>query len=138
LVFREVTDRKARARELILGERPEEIRLILAGIDALAEQEAPAGLVTSDARVVSCRHSHRVPRTRSHEQRSELHVSIARDARDRGATDAVVSDEAIDDHAVELVRGVQEVIRDLERSRDVPRVRSGFGRAAASESIAGL
>ena len=70
-LLREMADGKARGGQLRLRQRPQEIRLVLPGIDALPQQPA-SGAVAGDARVVARRHRGRVPGARAVEQRSEL------------------------------------------------------------------
>ena len=85
LVLRQIADREARARQLLLGQREQEIRLILCGVEAAAKHVAARLRVDPDARVVSGRDDFGAVGHRSIEQRGELQVAVAVRARNRRA-----------------------------------------------------
>ena len=68
LVLREVAHGKARRRKLLLGEGPEEVRLVLARVAAAPEQGATRRRVLRDARVVAGGHRRGVPGPRAAEK----------------------------------------------------------------------
>src|SRR6185312_1980472 len=112
LVLGQVSDRKAGGGQLRLGQRPEEIRLVLTEITSAAENPALTSSMAVDSSVVAGRHRSGVPRVRTGEERAELQIGIAGDTRHRSTTTAVVLGERTNDGAIELVGDVQKVVGD--------------------------
>ncbi len=131
--LRQLPHGEPRRGELLLGERPEEIRLVLVGITAAPEQVTSRGLVASDSRVVTRRHRGRVPGAGAMEQRAELDLAIADDAGHRGPARFVLAREVLDHRLIELALGVEQVVRDAEAARHLARVVHALGGAAAPE-----
>src|SRR2546422_5876792 len=72
LFLRELADREAGGGQLLLGERPQKVGLVLARVLRPQEQMAPRRRVAFHARVVSGRDAHRLPRACAAEKRPEL------------------------------------------------------------------
>ena len=134
LVLRQIADGKARGGELRLGERPQEVTLVLAAIARAQEREAFRARVALHARVVSGGHRSGVPRARAREQGAELQLAIAGHARDRRAAARIAVGERCDDGPVELLRHVQQVIGNAEALGHAPRVVDGVAAAARAEA----
>jgi len=130
----ELAHREARGRELRLGERPQEVALILAAIAGTPERVAPRACVALHARVVSGGDGDGVPRARAGEQRAELQIRVAGHARHRRAAARVAVGEGLDDGAVELLRHVEEVVRDAQPLGHATRVIDGLAAAARAEA----
>src|SRR4029453_5619757 len=107
-------DRKARARELLLGQGPEEVALVLRVIPRGQETDAARPGIGRDARVVPRRYRLRAPGEGAREQRAELDLAIADDARARRPAGAVLPGEVRDPTVAELALVVQEVVGDRE------------------------
>jgi hypothetical protein len=70
------------------------------------------------------------------EERAELHVGVAVDARARRPTAQVGRDERVDDAGSELALEVEDVERDAELAGHAPRVLGRVERAAAPLELA--
>ena len=135
LVLRQLADGKARCRELLLRERPEEVGLILPRVTGAQEQMPARRRVAPHARVVARRDGRRVPGASPPEERAELQLTVARQARDGRHTPSVRIGEWADHRPVELRLDVEQIVRDTKRAGDVPRVVGRFRAAAASEAL---
>ena len=80
-------DRKARARELLLREREQEVGLVLRRVRAAPQHEAAVGAAL-DARVVTGGQRVGAKAERAIEQRRELQIGVAVRARNRRAAGA--------------------------------------------------
>ena len=133
LVLGEVTDGEPRRRQLRLGERPQEIRLVLAPIAGAAQLPETGRRVALDPRVVAGGDGRRVPRLRAGQERAELEVAVAADARHRRASAAVALAERRDHGALELLGHVEDVVGDGQRAGDPPGVVDRLRPAAEAE-----
>ena len=138
LVLHERADGKAGGGQLLLGQRPEKVGLILPRVAAAPEQVASRRLVAGDARIVAGRHRHRVPRPRAGEQRAELDLAIARHAGHGRAARRVLARELLDDRRVELALAIENIVGNAELPRDVPRSGHRLRRAAGAEALGPL
>ena len=83
-------DRKHAARELILRQREQEVRLVLVAVGAALQQPAAVGALL-DARVVAGGHVLGAEAARAIEQRRELQVAVAVRAGERRAPGRVLA-----------------------------------------------
>jgi len=81
----QVPDGEACMRQLILCQREQKVRLILAGVDAAQETVAPVILIKDHSRVVPGGHHRRIQAGRTFGQRGKLQVGIAVHTRNRCA-----------------------------------------------------
>src|SRR6185436_21164495 len=72
------------------------------------------------------------------QQEAELHVFVARHARNRSAAAEVLRDERRDDALLEQLFDVGDVERNAQRVGDRARVVDVFGAAAAAALVLGL
>ena len=132
-VLRTIADREERARELLLRQREQEIRLILRRIDAAPQQVPPGRLVALDAGVVAGGDRVRAEARGAVGERRELQVAVAVRAGQRRPPAAYSRTKFDDDLLVELPLEVQDVVRNVERRGHAPRVVQIVDRAAAAE-----
>ena len=90
-VLRQIADGEARARQLLLREREQEIRLILRRIEAAAKHVAAGFGIDADARVMAGRDDFGAVGHRSIEQRGELQIAVAVRAGNRRAAGDVLA-----------------------------------------------
>ena len=76
-VLRAIADREDGARELLLRQREQEVRLILRRVDAALQQVAAGRRVALDARVVAGRDRVGAEAARALDQRRELQIAVA-------------------------------------------------------------
>src|SRR5205807_9654145 len=126
------SEREQRARELILRQLPEEIRLILSLVETAQQTIAPRAFVETDARVVSRGDFLTAHAQRHSVERGELQTAVARDARDGRLAFQITSDERLDHVALELALQIQNVERKSQILRHAPRVVHVVERAAAA------
>ncbi len=127
----ELAQRETRVLQLVLAEPIQEVGLVLVLVARTGQSGAPVG-AHHPARVVAGGDGValvEVPRPA--EQRPELDVRVAVDARAGRATVEVRVEERLEHAGVELALEVHHVERDLELSRDAPGVVGGIERAAA-------
>ena len=101
-VLGQVADWEAGRRELVLGQRPQEVRLILSSVRTAPQEIASGGLVSRDPRVVSGGHGDGIPGPRPTKQRAEFDLAVADDTRYRGSSRRVLTGEVRYDRVVEL------------------------------------
>ena len=134
----EAAQREAGRGELVLAEAVEEVRLVLVAVDALEQPvAAPARdvgvLDRVDARVVPRRDGvARIEMAGPPEERAELHLRVAVDARARRAALQVGGQERIEDAVSELALEVEDVERDAQLAGHAARVLGGIERAAGA------
>ena len=117
--------------ELVLAQAVQEVGLVLVGV-AGAQQPRPPVRTDVAARVVPGRDRVAVVQVpRPPEQRPELDVGVAVDARRRRLAAEVRVEERLEHAGVELALEVHDVERDVELRRDPARVVGGVERAAA-------
>ena len=109
-------ERERHVLELPAGEREQEVGLIAALVRAATQYRCPVAAL--DPRVVTGRDDVGAARERPFEQHAELEFAVAGDARIRGPSRRVGSDEAGDDAAVERRALVDLVVRDAEGTSD--------------------
>ena len=124
------TERKNRARELILSEREQEITLILPRIASAFKQMTRTIRTFFDTRKMSCCDELRAKLIRAVNEPSEFQILIAHHARIRRAAGLVFIGEVTDDVLLEFSRLVNEVVRDVELVADRARVGDGLRTAA--------
>ena len=127
----QVTERKTGVLELILAEAVEEVGLVLVGVDGSGEARRT---VRGDqaTRIVTRRDRLAVVEVpRAAQQRPELHVRVAVDARARGPTIEIRVEERLEDAGIELALEVHDVERDSELGGDPPGVIGRVERATA-------
>ena len=134
----EVADRKHRVRELRLVQREEEVRLILRRVRAALQPVASGGGIEIHARVVTRRHELRAEPVGAVDERRELQVAVAVDARDRRAAGRILADEVRDDGLGELRLEIDDVVRDADARGHAARVVEVVDRAARAEAHAAL
>ena len=133
LVLGQVAEREPHRAELVAGHREQEVRLVLAGIDAAPQQAR----TVDDLRVVAGGEHVGADRARALEQRRELDVLVAPHARVRRLAREVRLDEVVDHRGAELGREIDDVVRDAEvrahraRVLDVARAAAAPADAAA-------
>src|SRR5581483_6622425 len=133
-----IPDREVRSGQLALAQRPQEIRLILSRVFAAPQQVAAGCLVARHTRVVSGGDSGSAPCVGAGEQRAELEIDIAGDARDWRAAAAIRLCKAIDDRSLELVFHIENVVGNAERARDPARVVYGLAATAGTKTGRGV
>jgi hypothetical protein len=67
------------------------------------------------------------------EERAELDLAVADDARHRRPTGFVLTREVLDHRLIELALGIEQVVGDAEAARHLAGVVHALGRAAAPE-----
>src|SRR5262249_27011950 len=92
----EIAHGKSRGGELILRQGPEKIRLILLPVASPPEQKASRVGILADPSIVSGRHCHGIPGPSALQQRPELHLLIADDARHWGSARRVFARKGLD------------------------------------------
>ena len=108
------------------------------GIDRALQQKAVRCLIAVDARVMPGGHRSRAERPGAIGQRGELQIAVAMRAGQRRTPGGVLLHEVRHDLLVELPLEVQDVVRDIDRRRDAPRIVQVVDRAAAPERPAVL
>ncbi len=117
--------------ELVLAQAVQEVGLVLVGV-ASSKQPCPSVRPDVAPRVVPGRDRLAVVQvSRPTEQRTELDVGVAVDARRRGLAREVGVEEWLEHAGIEFALEVHDVERDAELGRDPPRVVGGVERAAA-------
>ena len=138
LGLRQLPERKARRRQLRLGERPEEVGLVLRDV-ARAQQVVPAAGIGRDPCVVpGGDRVGTVGREAALEEHVELDVLVARLARVRGGAVEVAVDEGVDDLRAELTLEVEDEERDAGQLRHPARIVGRVRRAAAATQLVAL
>jgi hypothetical protein len=107
-VLVEAAEREANRVELVARHREQEVRLVLAGVDAAVEA------AVDDARVVAGDEHVGADRASALEERRELDVLVALHARVRRLAGEVRLDEIVDDRLAELGGEIDDVERDPE------------------------
>ncbi len=133
LVLRTIADGERGARQLVLRQREQEVRLILGRIDPAPEPIAEGGLISLDARVVSRCHDVGAEAARVLGEGRELQVAVAVRARQRRPAGCVLLHEVRHDLLVELPLEIDDVVGDVDPGGDAPRVVQIVNRAAAAE-----
>ena len=112
LGLRHLPDREPAPPELGLVEHVQHVRLVLGGVDGASQ--APPGGGGGTADVVAGGDDLDAELGGAVEERAELDVPVARDARVGGGPGGVGVDVGIDDVAVEAVAEVEDVVVDAE------------------------
>ena len=112
LVLGHAAEREADGGELGGGHGEQEVGLVLAGV--AAAPELVAGAARDDLRVVAGDEEVGADRAGAREQRRELDVLVALDARVGGLAGEVGLDEVVDDGGAELGGEIDDVVRDAE------------------------
>src|SRR5262249_27239172 len=112
--LRELADREDGALELELGQRPQEVALVLLEVPAAVADEPAGPAVSRDAGVVPGGHGVRLPRQGTLEERAELHLTVADDAGAGRPAGPILPREVGDDQLRELALVVQEVVGNPE------------------------
>ena len=107
---------KHRVRELVLRQREEKVRLILGRIGAALQYVAAGCGIEIDPRVVACRDEVGAEPLGAADERRELEVAIAVDARNRRPSRRVLADEIRDDGVGELTLEIDDVVRESRAS----------------------
>src|SRR5207302_10631499 len=97
-----VADRENGARQLILCQREQEVRLVLCGVCAALQQIAADGSIALHAGIVTGGDRVGAEPARPLDQRGELQVAVTVGARNRRAAGSVLADEVRHDFVVEL------------------------------------
>src|SRR5262245_35579621 len=128
----ERTNGKDRPGELILGQRKQEVRLVLVRIETSPEEESSV-LRLLDTRVVpSCQMLGPEP-SRAVQERRELHIAVAVRAGNWRAPRAVLAHEIRDHRVRELPLEVHDVVGETACRGYAPRIVQVVERAAATE-----
>ena len=127
----QLAEREPRVIELVLAQAVQEVGLVLVGV-ACAQQPRPPVRTDVAPRVVAGRDRLAVVQVaRPPEQRPELDVGVAVDARRRRLAAQVGVEERLEDAGIELALEVHDVERDVELGGDPAGVVGGVERAAA-------
>src|SRR5262245_13435501 len=105
---------------------PEEVALVLGGVEPAVERSTPGDRVVAGGDVVA------VERVRVGQQVPELGERVAAHARNRGTAPAVLAHEVVDHVQREAVLEIEHVVRDAQRVGHVARVRNRVERAAGT------
>ena len=117
--------------ELVLTQAVQEVGLVLVLVVGSMERGA-AGVVFHPTGVVARRHGVALVQvTRPAEERAELHVRVAVDARARRPAVEIGVEERLQDPGVELALEVHDVERDPELRGDAPGIVGRIQRTAA-------
>ena len=128
LVLGEAAEREPHRRELLDRHREQEVRLVLAGVEATPQLVIAA--VVDDLRVVAGDEYVGADRTRPLQERRELDVLVALHTRVRRLAREGRLDEVVHDRGAELGGEIHDVVRDAEVCGDRARVLD-IARAAA-------
>jgi hypothetical protein len=124
------TERKNRARKLILSQREKKITLVFAQIASALEQIARAIRIFFDARKMSGRDEICAELIRAVNEPAELQILVAHHARIRRATGLVFIGEILDDVLLKFARLIDQIIWNVQLVADGARIGDGL-RAAA-------
>src|SRR3954453_4430829 len=127
----EIAQRKPRMLQLVLPENVEEVGLVLLGITRPQEARSTVRADVAPGVVPGRDRLALVEVAGPPEQRPELDVRVAVDARRRRLASEIRVEERLHDAGIELALEVHDVERDVELRRHSARVIGGVERAAA-------
>jgi len=134
LVLREISDGKARRRELRRRQVPEEVGLVLPRVRSLAEHGTAGGLVRAPPDVVACGDRVAAHPARAVPESRELHLRVAGRAGDGRVPGEVRAHERPHHALGELLLEIENVVGYVERPGHAPRIGKVVGGAAAAGS----
>ena len=117
----QAADRKDGTGELILRQREQEVRLVLARIGA-ALQQPPTVCRLLDPRIMACRDLLGAKPERAIEQRRKLQIAVAMGAGQRRSSGGVLPNEVGDDAVAKLLLEVDDIVGKANNGRDAARV----------------